>query len=182
MTTELKNRIKNILESKYFKGFIYGLGIFLVLSFVFQAGMMAGYKRASFGQNFGNNYEKNFRGQKPDKRIMGDMVRNDLPNAHGAIGKIIRIDDSSFIVMDNKDKTEKVVIVDNKTEIRKVRSVGTVNDLKIDDYVVVIGSPNNLGQIVSKLIRIIPFPEGMSNNDNLDSNIKITPNTNGSLR
>ena len=57
---ELKNKLNKIVESKIFKIIIYSLGIICILFFVFDFGMMAGYRKASFSRNWGDNYERNF--------------------------------------------------------------------------------------------------------------------------
>ena len=167
MSTELKNKIKNILGSRIFRGFIYGIGILLIASFIFRAGMLVGFGRASFGRDFGDNYERNFRGPERGGHMMGGMFREDLPNAHGAIGKIIKIDPTSITVLDGKDKIEKVIDINDKTEIRKMRDTAVIGDLKVDDFVVVIGVPNAEGQIEARLIRIMPEPT-LINKDNIN--------------
>ena len=49
---------------------------------------------------------------------------------------------------------EKAIIVSDKTKIINLRDVIKTSDLKIDDQVVIVGSPNDQGQIEAKLIRI----------------------------
>ena len=38
------------------------------------------------------------------------------------------------------------------------RDVVTTNELKLDDHIVVIGSPDSSGQIEAMLIRLLPAP------------------------
>jgi hypothetical protein len=84
------------------------------------------------------------------------MFGNDnFPNAHGAIGKIIKKELPTIIVQD-KDNTEKVVLIKADTQIQKIKEKATQADLKIDDFIVVIGTPNEQGQIEAKFIRIMP--------------------------
>ncbi len=52
-----------------------------------------------------------------------------------------------------KDDVEKMVLVSDKTEISRGRQTVRIDELKIDDSVVIIGSPNEQGQIEAKLIR-----------------------------
>jgi hypothetical protein len=160
MKDEIKNNIKKILESKNFKTLIYTLGILFIVLMIFQAGMLAGYKKASFGRNWGDNYERNF-GFPPDgSRMMGGEFGGlgNFPNAHGAIGKIIKLELPTMIVLDEKDNTEKVVVVNDKTEIRLMRDVTTPEKLKLDDHIIIIGEPNSSGQIEARLIRFLPAP------------------------
>ncbi len=157
MKDEIKNDIKNVFESKSFRVVIYILGGLIVLAVVFQAGMFAGFRRASFGHDWGNNYAMNFGLPNRGPQMMGGDFGN-LPNAHGAIGKIIKIELPTIIVLDEKDNTEKVVLINEKTEIRVARDVVTADGLKLDDHIVVIGSPNSSGQIEARLIRLLPLP------------------------
>ena len=157
---EIKNKIKKVFESKKYKTIIYTLGFLFIIFLVFQAGMIAGFRKASFGRNWGDNYTKNFGSPHRGFKMMGEEFGDfgNLPNAHGAIGKIIKVELPSIVVFDNKDQTEKIIIIDDKTEIRKMRDIVSVNELKIDDNIVVIGTPNSSGQIEARLIRFIPAP------------------------
>jgi hypothetical protein len=44
------------------------------------------------------------------------------------------------------------------TEIRRFKDVIQLNDLKVNEPIVVIGEPNDSGQIIAKFIRMMPFP------------------------
>jgi hypothetical protein len=154
------NKIKSILRSKAFRIIVIIVGVFAVLSLVFQMGVMAGFRRASFGRDWGDNYSMNFGMPRMGPRMMDMDFGNfgKLPNAHGAIGKIVKLELPSIVVLDEKDNTEKPVLVNEKTEIRKVRTSINSSDLKIDDHVVIMGAPNSSGQIEARLIRILPVP------------------------
>ncbi len=156
---EIKEKIKNFLESQNYKKFIYIIGGLFVIIFIFQLGMFAGFRKASFGHDWGDNYERNFGPKRPGPQFIKDDFGN-LPNAHGAIGKIIKIEYPNVFVLD-KDQTEKVIIIDENTNILERKDRVTKDSLAIDKYIVVIGNPNGSGQIEAKLIRIIPSPEEM---------------------
>lgn len=157
---EIKEEVKKVFKSKMFKIVVYALGFIVVASLIFKAGMFAGFQKASFGRNWGDNYSRNFGMMSRGPRMMMEDFDN-LPNPHGAIGKIIKNDGTSIIVSDGKDKTEKVVLITDKTEIHKARALGVKEDLTPETFVVVIGEPNKDGQIEAKLIRIMPSPEDM---------------------
>jgi len=159
----MKNKIKKVLESKSFRVVIYTLGVLFIIFVIFQAGKIAGFRKAAFGRDWGNNYEINFGSPHRGPEMMGGRLGDfgNLPNAHGAIGKIIKIELPTIIVQDEKDNTEKVVVLDDQTEIRKARDIVTRNELKLDDHIVVIGTPNSTGQIEAKLIRFLPVPFNM---------------------
>ena len=70
-------------------------------------------------------------------------------------GKIIKIELPTIIVMD-KDNTEKVVLIKDDTKIQNKKQDIKNLDLKVDDFIVVIGSPDDQGQIEAKFIRLMP--------------------------
>ena len=157
---EIDQKLKKILESKILLGVLYGIGGVVVALLIFIAGINVGFDKASFGHAWGDNYEKNF--GMVNRGIARGMPGN-FPNAHGAVGKIIQIQLPTIIVAD-KDDTEKVVLITDDTRIVNATSEINSSDLKIDDSVVVIGSPNSSGQIEAKFIRIIPSPNSLINN------------------
>lgn len=146
--------LKKVFDSKVSVRILYVIGVIVIAILIFSAGISVGFHKASFGRAWGENYERNF-GMKPNRQPFG---QDNFPNAHGAIGKIIKIELPTIIVQD-KDSIEKVILIKENTQIQKMKDHLTTNDLKIDDFVVVIGNPNEQGQIESKLIRIMPSPE-----------------------
>lgn len=152
-------KIKKVFESKTFRVVLYTIGTLAVLLLIFHAGMMAGFRRASFIHNWGNNYETNFGSPRMGPRMMGGNGDGFYsPNSHGSIGKIIKIELPNIVVLDEKENTEKVIIINDKTEVRKIRDSITADSLKVDDRIVVMGVPNQSGQIEARLIRLFPFP------------------------
>ena len=165
---KINEKIKKIFESKFLVGILYGVGIVVAVLLIFSAGVSVGFRKASFGRAWGDNYEQNF-GMRPMPPFGGE---NNFPNAHGAAGKIIKIELPTVIVQD-QDKTEKVVLIKDDTKIQKMRDNIVSTDLKLDDFIVVIGSPNNQGQIEAKFIRIMPSPDFLINNNNTQTNEKL---------
>lgn len=151
--TDIKESVKKILESKVVIKVLYGIGIVLVAMVIFYAGITVGFHKASFGHAWGENYERNF-GMMQNRPMFG---QDNFPNANGAIGKIIKITLPTIIVQD-RDNIEKVILIKSDTQIQKLRENITTNDLKVDDSIVVIGTPNGQGQIEAKFIRIMPLP------------------------
>lgn len=170
----IKNKINQFVESKNFKILIYVLASIFILFFVFQAGMIAGFKQASFRHDWGDNYERNFGPRQRVPQFINDI--KGAPNAHGAIGKIIKVELPNIVVLD-KDQTEKVIIIKDDTNILERKEKVSKDTLTIDKFVVVIGNPNDDGQIEAKLIRIMPSPEVMMNRDvSIINNGLIVPN------
>ena len=139
-------------ESRILVGILYGVGIVIIVILIFSAGVSVGFHKASFGHAWGDNYEKNF-GISPPRFGLDE---GNFPNANGAIGKIIKIELPTIIVQD-KDNTEKVILIKSDTKIEKMRTEVAVANLAIDDFVVVIGSPDDQGQIEAKFIRVMPL-------------------------
>jgi hypothetical protein len=139
------------------KKMIHFIGALIVILIVFQAGVFVGFKKASFSYRGGDNYSRMFgernRGipQFPGTNMM------DPSNAHGTSGKIISVQLPTIIIADN-DNTEKTALVSEKTLIMNFREQMKTSDLKVNDFVVIIGTPNDEGQIEARLIRIMPTP------------------------
>lgn len=150
-----------MLESKVLVRILYIIGIVIIATLIFSAGVTVGFHKASFGRAWGEHYNENFGMGHRNSRIMGidkDGVMDYFPNAHGATGKIIKIELPSIIVED-KDNTEKVILIKEDTKIQKTREEIARTDLKLDDFVIIIGTPDAQGQIEAKFIRVLPSPE-----------------------
>ena len=148
---KIEENIRKVLESKTAVRILYVIGIFIIVMLIFSAGIIVGFHKASFGHAWEENYEHNF-GMIPNRPMLGE---DNFPNAHGAIGKIIKIELPTIIVAD-KDNTEKVVLLKDDTKIEKMKMQIKSSDLAIDDFIVVIGSPSDKGQIEAKFIRVMP--------------------------
>jgi hypothetical protein len=168
---ETAKDIRRVFNSRFFTKVIIIVGMLVSFVLVFGLGVAVGFHKASFGQAWGEHYRENFMvGRGGEMGFMaagmggktfniffkGDM--SGFPNAHGAAGKILSINLPEITVQD-KDNTEKVIVVKDATVIERGREILKNTDLKVDDFVVVIGAPNEQGQIEAKLIRDIPSPE-----------------------
>lgn len=136
---------KKMFPSKLFTRILCIIGIVIVALLIFQTGVFVGYHKAAFSYRWGQEYYHTFGGHR-------------FPSSHGAIGKIIKVDLPTFI-MEGPDKTEQVVLTTDTTIVRRFRDVIKPSDLKPDDYVVVIGSPNDKSQIEARFIRLVPAPQ-----------------------
>lgn len=131
--------------------------VFFVVVLIFGAGVFVGQMKAKFSYRWAEQYHENFGG--PSSGFMGDWrsrplpPREDFVGGHGIFGPIIKID-SSTLTINGKNGVETVVLVSDQTEIRSPRGALKVGDLKVDDQITVIGSPDSQGQIEAKLIRL----------------------------
>jgi len=149
-------KIKEYLSSIKTEKALIIIGVILLMIVSFQSGMFIGFKKASFSYKTGENYFREMNGRKDDP-MMG-MRREDFGNIHGVVGKIIKISPDSIIVLD-KDQKEKVVTFSTSTLIKKLNEDIKLVDLKIDDFIAVIGSPNNDTSVDAKFIRVMPDPK-----------------------
>jgi len=130
--------------------------VFIILLLVFKAGMMIGFKKANFSLQWGQNYHQNFSGPRGNF-FMSTFGPDEYIESNGAFGQILKINDNSLI-MNGVGNLEKIILINNDTIIRNQRDNLKANELKIGDNIVVIGEPDNEGQIKATLIRIMPTP------------------------
>ena len=161
-TSFTANKIFNFIKSKkvaVLMAVLFGLA---VLVGTFSMGVAVGYRKARFSYAWGENYHLNFGGPRGGflRNFSQDFMGKDFIGAHGTFGQIIEVKDSELAVR-GKDGIEQIIKIGDDTEIRRFKDVIQLKDLKIDEPIVVIGEPNDLGQIVAKFIRVMPFPSPM---------------------
>lgn len=144
----------SFFQSKTFKGILYGLAIAVVLLLTFEAGVYMGYQKAMFSSGWAQNYSSNFFPRGGNHSSSSQEERG-FVNPHGAFGDIIKIDSSSLVVKGN-DEGEKTVLIPSSTEIEHGPDMIKISDLAVGDRVIIFGTPNDSGQIVARLIRVLP--------------------------
>ena len=143
-------------ERDILKWVLVGLVVFIVLALVFKIGMFVGEKKAQFSFRWAENYHKMFAG--PKAGFLGNLRMppfSEFIEGHGTVGEIIKIEGNNLVVKGRGD-VEKLILVNEKTIIKSGFKNIKVSDLKIGDIIVIIGSPNEKGQIEAKLIRVFP--------------------------
>lgn len=156
--------MNEIITSQGFKIAALIVAFVLIALVSFAGGTKIGFHKALFSCQWGENYERNFigRGQYFGKKGFTDFMARgfegkNFRNSHGLSGTIISITDSQLIIKDKEDK-ENVVLVTDKTAIKKTRFDNLkLNDLKVDDRIVVMGKPDENGVIRAILIRVFEF-------------------------
>lgn len=136
------------------KWVIIGLLAIVVIVLVFGVGILVGEKRAKFSYRWAEQYHKLFAG--PSLGFFRDwrnFPRGEFIEAYGAFGEIIELKGNEFVIK-GKENVEKVILITEKTIIQKGREKLKKEDLKVGNFVVVIGSPNEEGKIEAKMIRI----------------------------
>jgi hypothetical protein len=146
------------------KWVILGLVILVVIVFIFGVGIFVGERKARFSYRWAEQYHRNFAG--PRAGFFDDwrsFPGGDFIGAHGVFGQIIKIDPSTnsgqaTLIIKGGDNVEKIVLVKDDTVIKSLQNTLKLSDVKVDDYIVVIGEPNDAGQIEAKFIRLLPPP------------------------
>lgn len=149
--------LKDIHKSKTVRGVVIGLGVIVLVLGIFKLGQVSGFQKARFSERFGNNFNRNFIDPREGGFFKNFSDRKGPPGGHGAVGKIVSIQ-LPFIVVAEPDNIEKTIVISDSTEVLKYRDDITTTDLKVGDFIVVLGTPNDNGQIEAKLIRTLPPP------------------------
>ncbi len=186
-TEQIKKELKRVYQSGSIRRVLKWCVIILIALVIFQAGQFVGLKRAEFSFRMADNYynnfdfrtDKRFEGRKGEPRVQtftpgmmgsgGMMGGNNFTESHGAAGKIIKIS-LPTITVSSLDNVEKTILINKDTVIREFRSSIDSSELKVDDFVVSVGEPTDNGQIEAKFIRVMPFPNPMTGNQNQNIN------------
>lgn len=158
--------MEKIVKSGYFKWTLIAIAALIVVMSAFNTGVHVGFKKANFAYGWDKNYTRNFGGPRPGM-MMGDFECsgrapggfepfNDgrfIMNPHGTNGVILKIA-STTLAIKGSDNIEKTVLINKNTLIVAKRQNVTVSDLKTGDEVMVLGDPNDQGQINAKFIRV----------------------------
>jgi len=152
------NKLNQFVQSKKFMVAIAGLVGLAVIVGTFSLGVFVGYHKARFSYAWGENYHNNFGG--PRGGLFQDFSGKEFMDAHGTYGQIVKVD-VSILVVKGRDNVEKIVVVSADTSIMSLRNAIKISDLKVNDNIVVIGEPNDQGQIEAKFIRFLPAISNM---------------------
>ncbi len=145
-----------LFKSKTFIWTTVILAELILLIAVFDLGIHVALHKARYTDSWARNYGKNF----GDSRMFGRLPTaspehdGDFMPAHGLAGTIISLDKNN-LTLKSVDNVEKTVLVSASTIIRMNFQNLQAADLKPGQEVVIIGSPNDNGQIDAKIIRII---------------------------
>jgi len=150
-----KDSLARFARSRLFAGIIIGVAIMFILVCVFEAGVAVGYHEATFSSHWGQNYELNFGGAGMPGAI--GLPDGHEPQPHGTTGEIISATGSNIVVQ-NDSRQEQKVIITSSTIIRNQENTVSASSLTVGTYVVVVGNPDDQGNIDANLIRIIPSP------------------------
>lgn len=148
------------------KWIIIGLAAFVIIVLIFGAGMFVGGMKAQFSYRWAENYHKNFAGPRNGFMMGGPggmpfALPGDFIEGHGTVGSIMKIEGNTLTIK-GQGNVEKVVLVSDKTIFKSGMQDIKLSDLKVDDWVVIIGNPNDQGQIEARLIRLFNEKDGFN--------------------
>ncbi len=145
-------KFEELVKSKSFKVWSIVIISLVCAVIIFAAGVFTGLEKARFSLRWDENYPVNFVGKS--RMPFGMPQDKNFMNAHGSAGNIIRFDSDGVIIKDRAGD-EKNILVDNKTVIKNDSRDLKISDLRLNDYIVVIGTPNDSGEVQAKFIRIL---------------------------
>jgi hypothetical protein len=142
--------MKEFLQSRTVTKIMVFLGIVLAMLIVFQAGVVVGFHRGLFAGKWSQNY---YRGLSGTNSIYSPFMR-ETKNPHGVVGEIISMSSSTFLVK-GRDSAEEVVNITPTTTIRSLWNKASFDDFHNGTELVVIGEPDDAGEITASFIRIL---------------------------
>ena len=158
-----------MLKSKWFKIAVCSALGLVVLLLVFLAGSYIGERKAEYEYHWGENYGRFFGeprgGFFPNFPGGENMPQPTGMHAFGNGGVVLKVDGNNMAIKGN-DNIEKVVAVDTSTVIRLEDQVITLSGIKPGDQVVVIGFPDNSGQILARFVRVFRQNETSTSTNN----------------
>lgn len=134
--------MKQLFTSKKLIIILWIVGGLILLLVAFGLGMAVGTRRADFYSRFGENYERNF-----------SLARGF--NAHGVAGEVIDTSTSTISVKDFNGSEESVSILPD-TIVSKGDQIVSSTAIMAGNGVIVIGHPDDEGQIEARFIRLFP--------------------------
>jgi hypothetical protein len=165
--------VTDMLKAKWFRITICSALGLIVLLLVFLLGAYIGEKKAEFGYRWGQNYGRFF--GEPRVGFFNNATGSNMQgpqspmgiNAFGNGGVVLKVDGTTMAIKGN-DNIEKVIAIDPQTLIREGNSAISLSDIESGDQVVVIGAPDNTGQILARFIRVFehhnqPTPTSTNN-------------------
>lgn len=170
---QLESKLKQVGGKNIIKIILISLGVFILVLAIFGFGMFVGYRKARFSYLWGENYHNLFGMPKgvpslgpeigPGKMMPPGGPRGfireargeDFINPNSVVGSVVKFDTNTLYILGN-DNVEKSIFIAKDIIIRKGHDTLQLFDLKLDDKVIILGSPSSTGQIEAKFIRIMP--------------------------
>ncbi len=146
---------KELKEKKWLVWILVAAGELTLLLLVFRVGEVIGVNRANFDAAWEQNYSRFFGAPHPDGFL---EEFNELPPpvpAFGNTGTVLSVAGGRLVIQDNH-LNEKTVTISSSTTIRFGSGTITASQIPDGAQIVIIGAPNQQGEIVARFIRIFP--------------------------
>ncbi len=147
--------MKDVIASAKNKKVLAALGVTLLCLIAFQAGSAFGFHRAIVAFKYDDRFDGRY-GMHSKRGPFGDPGER-LPGAHGTAGRVLSVDMPTVLIEDRD--MERIVRFATGTEIREGRERAESGAISVDDFIVVIGNPNDKGEVEAKFVRILPPPK-----------------------
>jgi hypothetical protein len=146
----------DVLESKAFKYAVFTIAAFIILLAVFRAGVLVGFRKASFSSDWSENYHRNFAGPRRGFMHGGPWERKFIA-AHGVFGQVIS-NDGNDMTIEGSDDVERIVVFGPGAKAMRFDRPIAPKEILPGEFVVILGAPAAAGQIDAKLVRVMPPP------------------------
>jgi len=123
------------MQSKWLRYGLATVGVILVLSIVFGAGIVVGRWSAGEARSNAPLLERGFL----------------FSGSHGAIGTLQAVQEKS-LTLELRDGTTQTILIDYKTRLERKQKKITLADLRTGERLLVVGTPDEQGQIKARLI------------------------------
>jgi hypothetical protein len=151
-------QIHNFFTSRTFQIVTWVVAGLIVLSFVFHAGVRVGFNKASHSfERRGNPSFAPMGGRSREASPF--MERGELGETHGAFGAISGIVGDVYTITDRNNEQRAVLISDSAPVMKGGERVSRTT-LVVGNVIAVIGDTNDAGQVVARIIRIMPKQMG----------------------
>lgn len=147
-------QIHNFFNSRAFQITTWVVAGLILLSLVFHAGVRVGFSKAS------HSFER--RGNPSFTPVGGRMreaspfmERGELGETHGVFGAIVSGEGDLYTIKDRNSES-RLVLVGTTTPIMRGPERVERSALVPGEVVAVIGDTNDAGQVVARMIRIMP--------------------------
>jgi len=148
--------MNNPFETKTYGKIIAGLAVLVIALIIFSAGIFVGYTKATFSKDMDDVYRQGF--TDPGSPFAPFMHYSDDISSHGIVGQIVSTNLPTSIMIKGGQNAEQIVALSPETTVRIFHTLATTSDIKTGDQAIVIGTPNEQGEIEASFIRIIPPP------------------------
>lgn len=141
-------------HSKTFKWLAIILAELILLLASFALGLRVGFHKAHFTELWASNYPGNFGPSSGKRFFAAPPPGGKFLNSYAIDGNILTKTGDNLLLKDETGN-EKTVLISSSTLIRQNFQTLQSGDLKAGQEVLIIGEPNQQGQIQAKLIRVL---------------------------